>query len=1402
MRRLVGSSLLALACLAGCNDQTITPGNAPPSATIEQPVEGAEWHHSESVALVGSVGDTGTRTEDLLVTWSSSRDGLLFTGLSPGPDGRVSVEATLSPGAHELTMQVEDAQGAKGDDTHSVFAFSNHPPEIDFVAPGTDDPLYGGTPFLLSALASDVESAPEALSVWWRVQDSEFATGESTPDSTGLALGSLALPEGVHILVASVRDEEGATGTATRTITVGPPNTPPTCAIVRPLPEEGFTLGQSVTFEASVSDAETPPSQLSVGVTSSLDGETGGLVATSSGTVLAPLQLSAGSHTLTLAVTDAAGAECTDVVLIRVSTPPTLTVSAPANQSVHDAVVPLLLTGTVNDQEDPPSALQVTVASDVDGPLGALSPDSLGGFASTLSGLTLGPHLITVTAVDLAGLSASQSVTVTLNAAPSTPVVALSPGAPTTTDALVAQLTTPSVDPDGGPSPVTYTWTWALDGISQPALTGATQVPAGATARGETWEVTVAASDGLSTSAAASASVTVGNSAPTITAPALGPVTLVEGEVATCTPGTSADDDGDPVSVSFAWSLDGVPFGGAGGTQLLPVGAAGQSAVCITTPHDGTDAGPPVSSAPLIVAPANSPPTTGTPSLTPSPLFADTDAHCSDQGTVDPDGDPVSIAFSWTLNGAVVPTSASTLPSASFGRGDVVACEVTPSDPTSTGAPMVVSATVQNSAPSVASATVTPSSPTEGQPATCTAGATSDADGDSVAIITSWFLDGTDLGLATGTITVPSGSAGLALTCIVTPSDGLTTGAPASSAPHLVQPANAAPTTGTPVITPVAPTTTTALTCSDTGTSDPDGDPVTLMYAWTVGGIPAATSTATLPATAFVRGDLVVCGITPSDGSLSGPTMSTSVVIANSPPSASPPSVSPTAPVSGDTLTCTAGAATDPDGDPVSFAYSWRVNGAAVASGTTWAATAPAGTTVTCRLTPSDGFVQGAFVDSAPITLGQPNQRPTVSAVSIAPGSIYTQTDATCTGTASDPDGDPVSLAYAWFVNGGAVGVTGPTLSSALFARGNGLRCEITPSDAGGAGTTGTSPTVAVLNSPPTAPTVTLQPSSPYAQEDLSCAVASPGTDSDGDTVSYSYGWSRNGSPQPYSGPTLSGSYTSQGQQWTCAVTPSDGMASGPAGSATVVVGAPCAPYTWWYDGDGDGYGTGTPVNQCGQPSGSWASTGGDCNDGLAWVNPGATEDCNVNLDEDCDGQVNENCQVCGDNVCTGSEECMEGSCPSDCCLEYEDFSFSTGLNSTPWYIPVSQLDIGEVFVNDVPSYASGTARVTGDYLRHDSNYISTPMFGTGIGTIYVRFEDTSVGTPVTLRVRFRCQVGGHSVYFTGSSGGQTSRWCGSGWQEVSVFTTAQVGSSGYFAVTIGDGLVEDVIDIDFVGIE
>ena len=64
-------------------------------------------------------------------------------------------------------------------------------------------------------------------------------------------------------------------------------------------------------------------------------------------------------------------------------------------------------------------------------------------------------------------------------------------------------------------------------------------------------------------------------------------------------------------------------------------------------------------------------------------------------------------------------------------------------------------------------------------------------------------------------------------------------------------------------------------------------------------------------------------------------------------------------------------------------------------------------------------------------------------------------------------------------------------------------------------------------------------------------------------------------------------------------------------------------PAIWYVDADGDGYGTGPAQSFCGNPGIGYATLGGDCNDGNAAINPGATEVCD-GIDNDCDSQTDE----------------------------------------------------------------------------------------------------------------------------------------------------------------------------------
>jgi len=123
--------------------------------------------------------------------------------------------------------------------------------------------------------------------------------------------------------------------------------------------------------------------------------------------------------------------------------------------------------------------------------------------------------------------------------------------------------------------------------------------------------------------------------------------------------------------------------------------------------------------------------------------------------------------------------------------------------------------------------------------------------------------------------------------------------------------------------------------------------------------------------------------------------------------------------------------------------------------------------------------------------------------------------------------------------------------------------------DDGSAASSATSAPVTVRNTAPTAPGVSISPSSPTAGVNpLVCSISTASTDVDRDTVNYTFSWTRSGSAwtgstssTSYAGDTIPGASTTAGDTWTCTVTPDDGTDVGSAASASVTVGSATTDY-------------------------------------------------------------------------------------------------------------------------------------------------------------------------------------------------------------------------------------------------
>ena len=144
---------------------------------------------------------------------------------------------------------------------------------------------------------------------------------------------------------------------------------------------------------------------------------------------------------------------------------------------------------------------------------------------------------------------------------------------------------------------------------------------------------------------------------------------------------------------------------------------------------------------------------------------------------------------------------------------------------------------------------------------------------------------------------------------------------------------------------------------------DPDGDTLFTAITWTVNGarVEGQTGAELDGAAWFDRDDVVGVTVSVSDGSRATEA-SASVGVVNTAPSAPGVAITPAEPTDDDALACAVVTeSVDPDGDTVTYAYAWTVDGvdAGVSGPSVDAARTGAGETWACSVTGSDGSATG-----------------------------------------------------------------------------------------------------------------------------------------------------------------------------------------------------------------------------------------------------------------------------------------------------------------------------------------------------------------------------------------------------------------------------------------------------------
>ena len=611
----------------------------------------------------------------------------------------------------------------------------------------------------------------------------------------------------------------------------------------------------------------------------------------------------------------------------------------------------------------------------------------------------------------------------------------------------------------------------------------------------------------------------------------------------------------DDIAVSLTWSADGVAQDDLAGARTVPAErtAKGQvwQATAVASRGDLTG-----ETAVASVTIANTPPV-GAASVA-ATVGATQDIVVTTSAT-DVDGDEVSFAWAWTVDGDATTYTTGTIPADATLRYQVWEATIVPNDGEADGEPIVVSTTVSNGLPTITDLVLAPDAPSTNDTLVATL-SVSDPEGDSVTLRYEWLVDG-NVAQDSDVDSLDSSffAKGQTVTLRVTANDGFADGASVEAGPITVL--NSPPQLAEAFITPARLRTADTPSCDAIGWFDADDDEGQLLFEWTVNDVVVA-DTQTLDASLFIRGDSVACSVTPFDGEATGePVSSGAVLVTNTAPTVLGAMLSSTAPAEGDTLSATVVGADDADGDAVVYLYSWLVNNVEVSTAATLDSSMfRKGDSILVRVIPTDGADAGPAVSSN--TVVAINTPPVTSEVKIEPPNPLTNALLSATISSSDVDGDAVSYAYVWTVNGVTAG-NGPQLEGTAFKKHDAIGLRVTPNDGDVDGGGVAALPITVLNSPPTAPLLDL-PSETLASADINCLIASESTDLDQDPTRYQFVWELNGAP--YTGPTFGAAYpgdsipatvSSRGDVWVCIVSASDGEMTGPTAKAkTTVVAA------------------------------------------------------------------------------------------------------------------------------------------------------------------------------------------------------------------------------------------------------
>ncbi len=802
------------------------------------------------------------------------------------------------------------------------------------------------------------------------------------------------------------------------------------------------------------------------------------------------------------------------------------TVGLGTHASIFNEGDAVQVVGYVQDDVDTPESMLVEWAIN-DVPYTTVMPDESGQVLFESEELESGEYILTLTATDSSDKMGVIDTSFVVNGLPTQPSIGLSPDPVYTTDTVQVDLLEEATDPES--DAISYQYTWYLEGAVQSEFNTDT-LPSTSTEYGQSWRVEVWASDPYGSGPKTEASFEIANTPPTIADVSIQPGTMIYNDQ-TLTCSSTVNDPDEHLEATYEWFSN---------NSLLGEGESLDLSEAVVNPTDSIDC-----------------------------IASVTDTA----------GDYTELSSTVTIDNRP---------------------------------PTITSLTINTSGDVLTNSVLTCSVVAE------------DLDGLPLSIEYSWLIDGTNV-LTGDTITLTPTLAApeSVVECMASIDDGF--GGTAQE--------SVAVTVGNqpPVLTSVdiqytdLPTSTSLMTCH-TVASDADLQSFVETYVWQNDAsgmvLPSSTDTVQLTPSLVGPNDTVSCTVTLNDGIDDSNTITATTTIQNTPPTFTDVAqLSTTGLQVGDTWTCAATGVDQDDGSLLPT-YTWQDDtGTNIGSGTSLPISALNSTpeeSIYCIATLQDN--QGLSVSSSTSETVL-NTAPIISSVEIDQSEVYTNdTISVFTEYSDADDNNDTSILLEWYVIDGAGQAsmvqtgTDDTLDGTLnFSKGQQVQVQATVTDAF-TSTTVLSPTVEVLNSPPSVSGLTIGPNVAYADyDDLTCTAV--GADDDGDTLTYSVEWTNTAGmthtdvnlTTPSS--TLDASMVTN-DDWTCAVTITDGTASTTASTTMTVEPSACDGVTCGPDGTCNNFGStytctcragfeGTncelDIDECATNNGGCTGTRSDC---------------------------------------------------------------------------------------------------------------------------------------------------------------------------------------------------------------